>query len=100
MNITVATNGYLVEDDNGNLFIAHTLQEAGRLIGEAFEHPANMRTLYAQGSNGNSLIDVHRLAMEGKRIQAVKALRACFKPSLGLREAVDLVDAMTSWRSN
>ena len=99
MKITVATNGYLVEDDNGNLFIAHTLQEAGRLIGEAIIFPQNVRTVYTEEGSGNALIDVHRLAVGGARVRAVKALQACFHPKLGLREAADIVNAM-AWRSN
>ena len=95
MKITVATNGYLVEDNFGRLFIACTLQEAGRLIGEAFEYSPRDYTVYNQDSNANSLVEVHRLAETGERIRAIKTLRNCYSPKLGLREAMDIVDTMS-----
>lgn len=89
-NIRVAQNGFVVEDGYGNLYVAKTLLEAAQIVGEAVQ--SSMTATYAPGFDSNDLNNVKHYMREGKKIEAIKLLRDCFVPRLGLREAKDLVE--------
>ena len=91
-NIKVAQNGFVLEDNFGNLHIARTLLDAARLAGEVV--PGGGYSLYEQDKSHHDLDAVHKLFRAGKKIEAIKLLRGCFVPRLGLREAKDLVEQL------
>lgn len=92
-SIRVAQNGFVLEDNFGNLHIAKTLYELAQIAGENV--PDSNVANYATGFDSNDLNNVKNLAREGRKIDAIKLLRDCFVPRLGLREAKELVETMT-----
>jgi ribosomal protein L7/L12 len=90
--ITVAQNGFIVEDWYGHLHIAKTLLEAAQIVGEAVPNPGS--TCYSVGFDSNDLNNVKYHFREGHKIEAIKVLRNCFTPRLGLKEAKDLVEQL------
>lgn len=90
--IIVANNGFIVEDNSGNFHIAKTLLEVAQIVGEIV--PAAGYTNYVSGYSDNDLRQVRNLAREGRKIEAIKTLRDCFTPRLGLREAKELVEQL------
>ena len=90
--ITVANNGFVMETANGDMYIAKTLLEAAQIVGE--DVPSTSYTGYASGYSANHIYTVSRYFREGKKIEAIKLLRDCFTPRLGLREAKELVENM------
>jgi uncharacterized protein YdbL (DUF1318 family) len=91
-NIKAAKNGFILEDCYGNLHIAKTLVEAAKIVGEIV--PDSNSSNYVAGCNERSLRDVRTLAVEGRKIEAIKILRNCFTARLGLREAKDIVEQL------
>lgn len=90
--ITVAQNGFIMEDVHGNLHIAKTLNEAAQIAGE--EVLIKRVTTYAPGSGYTDLIRVKQEAMAGRKFDAIKLLRDTFTPRLSLREAKDMVERL------
>ncbi len=88
--ITVAQNGFIVEDYDGHLHIAKTLLEAAGIVGETVPNPSG--TNYTVGFDSNDLNNVRNLARQGQKIEAIKILRNAFTPRLGLREAKELIE--------
>jgi ribosomal protein L7/L12 len=91
-SITVAANGFVLYEAYGRVHIAKTLLEAAQLTGEAVPNPS--ATHYATGYNSNDLNNVKGAFKEGRKIDAIKLLRDCFSPRLGLREAKDLIECL------
>lgn len=90
--IKVAQNGFVLEDDRGNLHVAKTLTEAAQLAGEF--PPLSNGVVYAPGYNADRLRDARREAQIGNRIAAIKILRDAFSQRLGLKEAKELVEVL------
>lgn len=90
--IKVAQNGFVLEDDSGNLHVAKTLTEAAQLAGEFPMNPG--AGSYAPGANARNLLDSRREALAGNKINAIKILRDSFTPRLGLREAKEIVEVL------
>ena len=88
--IQVASNGFVLTDSRGNIFVAKTLAEAATIAGETV--PSNGATTYTSGYNQTDLIHVRELAIAGRKVDAIKLLRDCFSPRLGLREAKEIVE--------
>jgi len=91
--IGVAENGFILHDSFGKTHVAKTLTEAAMIAGESIVH-LSARTLYSPGSSQTDLRDVKILYKQGDRIAAIKMLRDCFSPSLGLKEAKELVEQL------
>lgn len=91
-NIEVATNGFILEEYNGNRYIARTLTEAATIAGEGV--PVYTHTGYSAGFDAHSLMAVKSAARAGQKISAIKLLRDCFTPRLGLKEAKELVEIL------
>ena len=92
--INVAMNGFVLEDDYGNMHIAKTLLEAAQIAGESV--PPTTSSIYAPGVDSNDLNNVKHYMREGKKIEAIKLLRDMFTTRLGLREAKDIVEILCS----
>jgi ribosomal protein L7/L12 len=90
--IRQVSNGYIVTDSSGNEQVALTLIDAARLIGETI--PAPGATTYAPGYGSYNIESVNTHAQRGETIAAIRELRDCFAPRLGLREAKDIVDCL------
>jgi ribosomal protein L7/L12 len=92
MDLTIrsAENGYIVCRD-GKEFIAADLLAAARLVGEIVP---NSYCTYQYHANKGDLVRVRSYFEEGKKIEAIKALRNAFNPTLGLREAKDIVETL------
>lgn len=88
----VAKNGFVIEDSYGNFHIAKTLLEAAQIVGEITTNVGS--TSYVSGFDSNDLNNVKYHMREGRKIEAIKLLRNCFTPRLGLREAKDLVEQL------
>lgn len=91
-NIRVAQNGFVLEDACGNLHVARTLTEAAQIAGEFPPNPSAGG--YAPGSNADNLREARREAQAGKKINAIKIIRDCFVPRLGLKEAKEIVEIL------
>lgn len=90
--INVAMNGFVLEDDYGNMHIAKTLLEAAQVAGETV--PPEGVTGYDVGRDAGDLIKAKERALEGYKIDAIKHLRNTFTPRLGLREAKELLEIL------
>jgi len=90
--ITVAQNGFIVEDCYGHLHIAKTLLEAAQIVGETVPNP--IAAHYDLNKNATTLELVREEFKRGNKINAIKELRNCFTPRLGLREAKELVETL------
>ena len=90
--IDVAQNGFVLQDAHGNLHIAKTLAEAAQIAGESI--PDRGYINYAAGYDVEVLTKVKSLAALDQKIDAIKLLRCCFVPRLGLREARDMVERL------
>lgn len=91
--IGVAENGFILHDSFGKTHVAKTLTEAAMIAGEVTVQPS-ARTLYSPGFNQTDLRDVRTLYKQGDKIAAIKMLRDCFSPNLGLKEAKELVEQL------
>lgn len=89
--IRSVSNGYIV-NYNGEEYIASTLAQAAVIIGEYFPTPEISSTVYAEGQSAMILRNVRSFARQGEKINAIKELRNCFTPRLGLCEAKEMVD--------
>jgi ribosomal protein L7/L12 len=89
-SITVATNGFVLYGARGDVHVAKTLSEAAQLAGEQGSFSGN--TLYTVGYGCNDLNNVKAFFKAGQKIEALKLLRDCFSPRLGLREAKELIE--------
>ncbi len=89
--IRSVSNGYIV-NYNGNEYIASTLAQAAAIIGEPFPAPEFSSTIYEEGCSAVILRNVRSFVRQGERINAIKELRNCFTPRLGLREAKEILD--------
>lgn len=96
MNIRTVNNGFIIEV-NGVEYIAKTLMEAAAFAGE-IPH-GGPRTEYAKGRDADSLEYTMHLIEYVGRIQAIKHLRSCYTPTLGLREAKELVDLLITTKT-
>lgn len=91
--IGVAENGFILHDSFGKTHVAKTLTEAAMIAGEVTVQPTSY-TAYSPGFNHCDLRYVKILYKQGDRIAAIKMLRDCFSPSLGLKEAKELVEQL------
>jgi ribosomal protein L7/L12 len=99
MKITQAENGFVVTKSNGDLYIYKTLHDMATDIEGPVYAPAPLPvslvgTVYAPGCNIHELEIVRRAAREGRKIDAIKELRNCFAPRLGLKEAKEIVEQL------
>ena len=99
MKITQAENGFVVTKENGDLFVYKTLREAaddleGRVAISRREAATIANAVYAPGYYVRNLEIVRRAAMEGRKIDAIKELRSCFVPKLGLKEAKEIIEQL------
>jgi len=92
--IHVAQNGFVLEDSLGRMHIASTLHDAADLAGEFPRPSVNTVVQYVAGFDVKDLNNVKHRFREGRKIDAIKLLRDCFTPRLGLREAKDLVEQL------
>lgn len=90
--IKVAENGFVLEDAFGNLYIAKTLVEAAELTGEI--NSIRQSTNYTPGFSAEDLRQVREAFRAGDKIRAIKQLRDCFKPTIGLKEAKEMVEQL------
>jgi hypothetical protein len=90
--IRAAKNGFILEDEYGNLHVAKTLIEAAQIVGDIV--PDTQGTRYAVGMNCGDLSAARACFRDGKKIEAIKILRDCFTPRLGLREAKELIEVL------
>lgn len=89
-NIRSVGNGYILSDNHGNEMVAKTLVEAAQIAGEHVN--STSATLYTKDY---SLGDLHRVRdcmLLHQKMEAIKHLRDCFSPRLGLREAKDIIE--------
>ena len=100
-SIRAANNGFVLESTYGDTYIAKTLIEAAQLAGEipptdstAVYAPTDSTVVYAPNMGANQLTEAKSLAQQGYKIDAIKKLRDCFVPRLGLREAKDLIERL------
>ena len=91
--IRAAKNGFILEDEYGNLHVAKTLVEAAELAGE-LDNSVRRLTVYTPGYNDENLRQVREAFRAGDKIRAIKQLRDCFTPTLGLREAKEMVEQL------
>lgn len=94
-SIYIAQNGFVLEDSYGVLHVAKSLTEAAAIVGEAATEVTKY-TNYNEGFDSNDLNNIKHLFREGRKIEAIKLLRDCFTPRLGLREAKELVENLCS----
>ncbi len=90
--ITVAQNGFIITDIYGYSHIARTLLEAAQIVGETVPNP--IAAGYDLNKNATTLELVREEFKRGNKINAIKELRNCFTPRLGLREAKELVETL------
>jgi ribosomal protein L7/L12 len=90
-SIRSVTNGFIVEH-GGYEFVAKSLTEAAAICGEGGQVPGH--TVYAPNHNEQTLYEVRASVRNGRKIEAIKKLRECFVPRLGLREAKELVEIL------
>ena len=90
--ITVAQNGFIITDIYGHFHIAKTLLEAAQIVGETVPNP--IAAHYDLNKNATTLELVREEFKRGNKINAIKELRNCFTPRLGLREAKELVETL------
>lgn len=94
--IDVAQNGFVLYDNHNNLYIATNLTEMARLVGELPALGVATSTTYESGYTIAQLMEVRTRMRDGRKIDAIRLLRDCFTPRLGLREAKDLVETLCS----
>lgn len=92
--IQIANNGFIIEDAYGEAYIAKNLIEAAQIVGEIIPSTSTSTAVYASCMGANQLTEVKSLAQQGYKIDAIKKMRDCFTPKLGLREAKDLVERL------
>jgi ribosomal protein L7/L12 len=96
-NIRIAKNGFVLEDNLGEMHIARTLTELATLVGEALPYaPVNTYTCYSHGYGAGHLATAVKLYRKGDKIGAIKLLRDSFTPRLGLKEAKELIEELVS----
>ncbi len=91
-SIRAASNGFIIVDDRLTEYVAKTLIEAAQIVGEIV--PDSQGTRYALGMNCGDLSAARACFRDGKKIEAIKILRDCFTPRLGLREAKDMIEIL------
>jgi ribosomal protein L7/L12 len=91
-SIRAASNGFIIVDDRLNEYVAKTLIEAAQIVGEIV--PDTQGTRYALGMTPGDLSVARACFRDGKKIEAIKILRDCFTPRLGLREAKDMIEIL------
>ena len=91
--IGFAENGFILHDSFGKTHVAKTLTEAAMIAGEVTVQPPAY-TNYNPGFNHTDLRYVQTLYKQGDKIAAIKMLRDCFSPKLGLKEAKELVEQL------
>lgn len=90
--LDVAQNGFVAHDSNGNMYVAKSITELAGIVGEGVT--IHSGTGYAAGFGSNDLGNVKYHFRAGRKIEAIKLIRDCFTPRLGLREAKDLVEQL------
>lgn len=102
MKITQAENGFVVTKSNGDLYIYKSLHDMATDLEGPVYAPAPLpvsltSTIYAPNCNARNLEIVRHAAIEGRKIDAIKELRNCFVPRLGLKEAKELIEQLGVW---
>ena len=92
MEIRTVSNGFII-NRNGQESIAKTLLEAAEIVGE-YTPPTRQYTRYREDKTKYDLSQVVAAANRGHKIDAIKALRNCFEPPLGLLEAKEIVEVL------
>ena len=92
MNIRSVNNGFILEV-KGVEYIAKSLMEAAQIAGEYIPQPAQY-TRYCANKSKYDLSQVVMSANKGHKIDAIKMLRDCFEPRLGLLEAKEIVEEL------
>lgn len=90
--IKVAQNGFVLENDRGEVHIAKSLMEAAQIAGET--PPQTPSSTYAQGYHAGFFRKARILALQGQKIEAIKVLRDMFSHRLGLKEAKEMVEVL------
>ncbi len=91
-SIRAVSNGFIIVDDRLSEYVAKTLIEAAQIAGEIV--PDSQGTRYALGMTPGDLSVARACFRDGKKIEAIKILRDCFVPRLGLREAKDMIEIL------
>lgn len=93
-NIRTVSNGYILEDEGypHRTFVAKSLKEAAEVAGELPKGQPS--TVYSRDFGAIDLAKAKAEFVAGNKITAIKIIRDCFEPRLGLREAKDLVEQL------
>jgi ribosomal protein L7/L12 len=92
MEIRTVSNGFVI-NHNGQESIAKTLLEAAEIMGE-YTPASKQYTRYRYDKTKYDLSQVVMSANRGHKIDAIKMLRDCFEPRLGLLEAKEIVEVL------
>ena len=90
--IKVAQNGFVLEDDRGNVHVAKSLAEAAQIAGET--SPQSPSCTYAPGYHAGFFRKARTHALQGQKIEAIKVLRDMFSHRIGLKEAKEMVEVL------
>lgn len=90
-DIRSVANGYII-NLYGEEHIAASLLDAAEIVGEYV--PSDKNTTYAAGMDSRNLAAVREEAIRGNKINAIRLLRNCFTPTLGLRESKELIEQL------
>lgn len=101
-NIREVTNGWILtqeiwSSDRGDYTketVSHTLKDLLPSVGEGSANDAYSR--YAPGCSVSTFDEVRYELNQGRKISAIKLMRALYTPTMPLREAKDLVEFMMS----
>jgi ribosomal protein L7/L12 len=91
MELKQAINGFIYTNDHGDVYIYSTLTELAAAV--EGRSPGNY-TAYAPGKSIVNLREVRGLALNREKISAIKELRNTFTPTLGLKEAKEVVEVL------
>lgn len=84
-------------NDGETMTYAHAEICANALFGDWFKDKVQAPTeyiRYAFGYDASDLRDVNSLMKQNRKIDAIKHLRFCFEPKLGLKEAKEIVEQL------
>jgi ribosomal protein L7/L12 len=91
--ITQVANGYIVEKGDQQ-YIAASLDDSAKLVGDYQQWQPAHYMKYKENMSAKELERVRQLMHQGFKIEAIKLLRSCFVPTMALREAKDIIEAL------